>query len=92
MFYDSKFLTFGVYAVQGSNRSLHWESYVIHRPKYKMQDLLIVKAGGTYSYHWALKGYHHYLHSFIIKHYPTMTCINIIRPFHSVLKLQETFC
>jgi hypothetical protein len=34
--------------------SLHWEDYETHT--YKLQELLIVKAGGTYIYHWTLKG------------------------------------
>jgi hypothetical protein len=30
---------------------------IIRNPEIQNIELLIVKAGGTYSYHWALKGY-----------------------------------
>jgi hypothetical protein len=43
-----------VNALQETNPSLYWESYKTN--EYYIRALLIIKTGGTYSYHWVLKG------------------------------------
>jgi hypothetical protein len=46
-----------VNAVQGNNRCLRLESYEKINTLYGQSEvLLIIKAGGTYTYHWTLKG------------------------------------
>ena len=47
-----------VNAVQGNNRCMFWDPHKTHKYSVCGQnvELLDVKHGGTYSYHWGLKG------------------------------------